>query len=56
MTREVDLAEHYRDVVRALRQGNVVPVLGAGANLLPAHRWSIGLVWAVQGSNLRPWD
>jgi SIR2-like domain len=33
MTREVHLAEHYRDVVRALRQGNVVPVLGAGANL-----------------------
>lgn len=33
MTHEVDLAEHYRDVVRALRQGNVVPVLGAGANL-----------------------
>ena len=28
-----DLSEHYRDVVRALRQGNVVPVLGAGANL-----------------------
>jgi hypothetical protein len=27
------LTEHYRDVVRALRQGNVVPVLGAGANL-----------------------
>jgi SIR2-like domain len=28
-----ELVEHYNDVVRALRQGNVVPVLGAGANL-----------------------
>jgi hypothetical protein len=33
VTGDVDLVEHYRDVVRALRQGNVVPVLGAGANL-----------------------
>jgi hypothetical protein len=33
MTGDVSLAEHYSDVVRALRQGNVVPVLGAGANL-----------------------
>lgn len=28
-----ELADHYHDVVRGLRQGNVVPVLGAGANL-----------------------
>jgi len=27
------LAEHHRDVARALVKGNVVPVLGAGANL-----------------------
>jgi hypothetical protein len=33
VTAPAHLAEHYRDVVRALRQGNVVPVLGAGANL-----------------------
>ena len=29
----VDLEEHYDAVVRTLRRGNLVPVLGAGANL-----------------------
>jgi SIR2-like domain len=51
----VDLADHYRKVVRGLRNGWIVPVLGAGANRAgrPADaHWAFGAPYLPDGAEL----
>jgi SIR2-like domain len=51
----VDLDDHYKTVVRGLRNGWVVPVLGAGANRAgrpDGNPWAFGAPYLPDGSEL----